>query len=278
MNPSEGRTRTNTDKHGQTRTSKHVSIRVRPCLSVSVRVRPHAGFTLAELLVATTLLAIVMTAVYTAFGSTLRAWRLGEANLHTFQDARTALSIMSRELNCALGGAEHLFQGKDDEFEFFTVSPPMNVAKGEGARVLWVKYRYNRTGKSLVRQEAIVEKPLPLRPPEGEKVDEGRIKLGRKHKYDLASDSVLGFKVKYYWIPPVERKPDAPPEWIEPIVLDESREDWGLPQGIQVKLTLKDINSESGKTTFTYRMSFRGPTTPYNEKKIGAIGSEGVGS
>ncbi len=246
--------------------------------SVHVRVRPCAGFTLAELLVATTLLALTMTAVYTAFGSTLRSWRLGEAHLHTFQDARTAISIMSRELNSALGGAEHLFQGKDDEFEFFTVSPPMNVEKGEGARVLWVKYRFNREAKALIRQEAIVEKPLPLAPRPGEDVDRGRIKVGRKHKYELATDSVTSFKVKYYWIPPVERKEDEPPTWIDPVVLDESREGWGLPQGIQVTLTLKDVNSESGKTAFTYRMSFRGPTTPYNEEKIGALGAEGLGS
>jgi hypothetical protein len=200
---------------------------------------------------------------------------MSESHLHTHQDARTALSIMSRELNCMIGGAEHLFQGKDDEFEFFTVGQPMYIVAGkkeerqEGARVLWVKYRYNRTGKSLVRQEALVLKPLPLRPAEGEEIDHERVKLGRKHKFDLASDNVFAFEVTYFWVPPVERKPEDPPEWIDPIELKESREGWGLPQGIKVVLTLKDPNASAGRTTFTYRNTFRGPTTPYDEKKLG---------
>ena len=231
------------------------------------------GFTLAELIVAATVLTVVMTAVYTAFGSTLRAWRLGESHVTAYQDARTALNTMSRELNCMLGGAEHLFQGKNDEVEFFTVGPPMNVEKGEGPRVLWVRYRFNRTGKSLVREEAIVLKPLPLQPPEGEEIDKTRVKLGRKYKFELIADGVRGLDFTYFWIPPHEpRKSDEPPTWLEPIQLKESREGWGLPQGIRAVLTVNDPTSESGKSIFSLRTSFRGPTTPYDEERIGAVG------
>ncbi|MCP4641108.1 MAG: prepilin-type N-terminal cleavage/methylation domain-containing protein, partial [bacterium] len=47
--------------------------------------RHNAGFTLAELLVATTLTVLVMGGVYVAFSSSIRLWRLGEANLRTYQ-------------------------------------------------------------------------------------------------------------------------------------------------------------------------------------------------
>ena len=227
------------------------------------------GFTLAELIVAATVLTLVMTSVYVAFGNTLQAWRLGESHLATYQNGRTALSVLSRELGCILGGAEHLFQGTNDEVEFFTVAPPMNVDKGEGPRVLWVHYRFNRTGKCFVREEAIVLKPLPLKMSDNDKVDRTRIKLGRKKKFELVSEGVVGLDFTYFWIPPHEQKPNEPPQWLDPIVLKESREGWGLPQGIKVDLTLKDPTSESGKTRFSLRTSFRGPTTPYNEKKIG---------
>lgn len=227
------------------------------------------GFTLAELIVAATVLTLVMTSVYVAFGNTLRAWRLGESHLATYQNGRTALSVLSRELGCMLGGAEHLFQGTHDEVEFFTVAPPMNVDKGEGSRVLWVHYRFNRTGKSFVREEAIVLKPLPLKRADDGKVDRTRVKLGRKKKFELVSEGVVGLDLTYFWIPPHQQKPNEPPQWLDPIVLKESREGWGLPQGIKVDLTLKDTTSESGKTRFSLRTSFRGPTTPYDEKKIG---------
>ena len=237
---------------------------------------PHRGFTLAELAVATTILTIVMTAVYTSFGSTLRAWRLGEAHMQTYQDTRVAMSVISRELSCIVGEAEHLFQGKDDEVEFFCVSQSMNVEKGEGGHVLWVKYRFNRDGKKLVRQEGLVERPLPLRPHGDEEVDHSRIKLTHKRTYELAAGDILDFKITYYWVPPVERKEDEPPEWVEPIELTESREGWGLPQAIKINVTVRDVNAEKGRTTFSLQHTFRGPTTPYDEKRIGASrGTEG---
>lgn len=230
------------------------------------------GFTLAELMVATTILSIVMTAVYMAFGTTLRVWRRGEANLESYQDGRTAMTVFARELGCILGGSEHLFEGKDDELEFFTVSPPMDVKKGEEARVLWVRYHYNRNEHTLVRQEAVVDKPLPLQPADGTALDKSRVKLGKKHTFDIASKNVLGFELTYYWIPPVERQQDVPPEWIEPIEMTSNRQGWGLPQGLRAVLTVRDPNAQSGKTTFPFRTAFRGPTTPYNEERMGSLG------
>lgn len=255
----------------------------------------NRGFTLIELIVATTLLTIVMTALYVGFGNMLRIWKYGEAMpstrtrdarqsdstlnegrnaMSTFQDTRNALSQLSRELGCMLGGAEHLFQGKDDEIEFFTVAPPMNVKKGEDARVLWVKYRLKGGGKrkTLIREEAVVQKPLPLRTSDDQEIDHTRIKLETKKRFELIVDDVEDLKFTYYWIPPYEQKPDEPPKWLEPIELKESREGWGLPQGIKAELTVNDQTSSSGKATFPLRVSFRGPTTPYNEKRIGALG------
>ena len=228
------------------------------------------GFTLAELIVATTVLTVVMTAVYTAFGSTIRAWRVGESQLHVYQDARTALSVMSHELGCLLGGTQHLFQGQDDEIEFFTVTPPMNVDKGEGPRVMWVQYRFNRTGHTLVRQEALVTDPLPLAPRDGDEVDHSRIKMGRKYKFEIAQN-VRDFAVTYYWIPPIKiRANEPPPQWVAPVILQRSEEGWGLPQGIRVDLTIQDDMATGEETTFSLATAFRGPTTPYNENKIGA--------
>jgi len=230
-----------------------------------------AGFTLAELIVATTILTIVMTAVYTAFGSTLQTWRQGEANLYAYQDARSAINIMAREFNSILSGSEFLFQGEDDELEFFAVTPPMDVSDGEGERLLWIRYHYDRSNDRLIRQEATVKKPLPLEMPgTAESEDPERISLGRKIKFCIA-ENVKDFEITYYWIPPVPHDLEIPPEWVEPIVKEENREGWGLPQGIKVVITLKDLNAEKGRTDFTFQTAFHGPTTPYNQELIGEL-------
>lgn len=232
---------------------------------------------MAELIVATTLLAIVMAAVYTALNSTLRIGRLGETDLNTYQDARTALAILSRELNCIVRDSEEFFVGTDNEFEFFAVVPPMAVEEGKGPRVLWVHYRYNPSTKTLFREEAVVKDALPSRRPDEETVDRSRIKLGRKRKFEFVTD-VLGFDVSYYWIPPesdeekARRKNDEPPVPITPFVLKESRDGWGRPQGVRVRLTLQDPNAESGRAAFENLVTFRTPPGRCSEKQFARIG------
>jgi prepilin-type N-terminal cleavage/methylation domain-containing protein len=230
------------------------------------------GFTLAELIVASTLITIIMTAVYTTFSSTLRVQRLGEDHLHTYQDARTALSVLQRELNCIVGGTEYLFEGESDEFAFFSVTPPLNTENGKGPQVLWIKYRYSRSDNVLVREEAVVEDALPIRREGEEELDRERVKLGRKRKFDFAT-GVLGFDVWYYWVPkPPDRPFGTPPIQVEPIVLEENRQGWGLPQGMKVAMTLEDPNSTTGEATFLATVTFHGPTWTYDEKRLGMGG------
>jgi prepilin-type N-terminal cleavage/methylation domain-containing protein len=227
------------------------------------------GFTLTELLVASVLLAVVMTGVYSAFSSTFRIWRMGENNLYTLQSARTSMSVMERELNSMLGGAQHLFEGKDDEITFITVAQPLDVDHGEGRRVLWVRYHLNRPGKKLMRTEAVVKGALPMRDPDNKPTEETRLKLGRKKKFEMAAD-VTDFEIEYYWIPRWEW-PDVkqPPPKVDPLTKDKNEQGWGVPQGVKLALTLKNPNSESGKTTFTTRITFNGPTSAYDEQRVG---------
>jgi prepilin-type N-terminal cleavage/methylation domain-containing protein len=226
------------------------------------------GFTLAELLVAASLLSIVMAAVYVAFGSTLRVWRTGESDTNQYQDARIGLNLLSRELGCLLGGSEHLFSGDAHELEFFAVTPSLDVEEGEGARLLWI--RYYLSNRKLYRQEAAVEAPLPLATMMGDKERAlGRIKLGRKRKYEIAAD-VRGFNVEYVWVPIQEdRRPTDPPIWMDPILLKRSEKGWGLPQGVTIKLALRKPDDKKNTTDFLLCKSFRCPTTTYNEELMG---------
>ncbi|MBX7256369.1 MAG: prepilin-type N-terminal cleavage/methylation domain-containing protein [Candidatus Hydrogenedentes bacterium] len=230
------------------------------------------GFTLAELLVATTIITIVMTALFTAYSSSIRLWRTGESNLRSYQDARTSLGIIRRELQNILPGAIHLLKGTSDELEFIAVVPPMDVEEGSEPRTMWIRYRIKKgSGKaadSLVREERIVESSLPPVPPKDGEIDRTVLKLGTEHQFELASD-VDSFAIRYCWLPPKDEikqeDPSLPPRPIKLIVLDELKEGSGMPQGIRIELTLvdKSVSSKAKgqKTKFTMMTAFRGPTS-----------------
>ncbi len=233
-----------------------------------------SGFTLAELIVATTIITIVMTAVYTAFSSTLRVRRMSETGMHGYQDARIALNIMKRELNCVLPGSNYLFQGDDDEFEFFAVVPPMNIELGKGPRVMWIQYRFNRSKNILERKEAALKKPLPQKKPDEDDLEHPP-DLDSKETFEFAVN-VESFDVEYYWMPEPEREKDEPPQYIEPVILKENPLGWGLPRAVKVSLKITDPHGETRErrrdepeTTFNQMVAFQIQTDKYDPERLG---------
>lgn len=240
-----------------------------------LRNRPrNEGFTLAELLVASTILAVVLGTVYTAFSSSVNLWKIGEANVRAYQDARTSLDILTRELQNMVPGAAHLFAGSKDEFEFYAVTRPMNVEDGAEPRVLWIKYRVKPNpkgeGKLLVREERPVESALPSKPPRDGELDTTIIKLGGESQFELAT-GVRKFELHYYWLEPRAKAEVAgaaqPAKFV---VRDEHPEKSGIPQGIRIELTLIDPNSEKGETRFSTYAVMHGPTTALKEGSLDA--------
>ena len=61
-----------------------------------------SGFTLTEILVAVTILAITVAAIYTSFKGGLTSWTKGTIRMERYQNARAALEMMSREISAAI--------------------------------------------------------------------------------------------------------------------------------------------------------------------------------
>jgi hypothetical protein len=208
------------------------------------------------LLVATTILTFVMTGVYLLFNNTVRLWRTLEQDFDSHQDARTSLSIFSREWDNAVWQAGYLMEGSDDELSFITVAEPMDVEEGEGRHMMQVRYYYNRSGGELIREERLVELSLPKWPQGGKsRFDAGRLKLGRRQRYTIASN-VSEFKISYYWTPaPDPGKIDQPPEWVNHYIVAKHEQGWGLPQGIEVALTMVDPEDPKEEVAIHYRQA-----------------------
>lgn len=200
----------------------------------------QGGFTLMELLVATVLLSLVMSSVYSLTHSSLRTWRGVEGGVELHFDARSFFTLFSHEYNCIVGRAEHLFEGDNKSITMFIIAQPMDLEEGEGNRLMRVIYSYNRSKKTIEREEALVTSALPKRLPKDEVLDRSRIKLKRRFKTTVATN-VSRFELTYIWVPQsASLNPDMPPEPEPPIYKKESRERWGLPQGVRLEVEMKD--------------------------------------
>ncbi len=230
------------------------------------RRQKHSGFTLAELLIASTLLSIVMASVYTLFHSAVGSWRAVERDFDAYLDARSAINLISREVNNIVWQAGHLFEGEDDEFTMFTAVEPMNVEEAEGRHLLRIRYYHNKSKKTLVREEALVEMALPNEPPKGFELDRARIKVKKEEKFVVASN-VRDFQIRYLWTPiPERRNPNDPPVPIEHIIVDKHRERLGLPQGIELKLVFTDPRYKKTDLTVRTRLAMHVPNRRYTKK------------
>jgi prepilin-type N-terminal cleavage/methylation domain-containing protein len=230
--------------------------------------RSPDGFTLVELLVATTLLCIVMASVYTLTHSSLRTWHLAEGGFDAHLEARNVMTLFNHEYNNIAGRAGHLFEGEEKEICMFVISQPMNLKEGEGRRLMRVIYSYNRNKHTIEREEALVETALPKRPPDGKELDRARIKLARDFKTTVA-ENVVDFKITYIWAPlPESQNPDEPPV-PEPLIYRERhRQLWGLPQAVSIELQIEnpDVNDQNYILSTAFPM--RAPTVRMRRQQL----------
>lgn len=103
-----------------------------------MRRRPSPGFTLVELVLALSIVAIMVTILFGGLRVGLRAWQRGEARASTLQHSRS----MTQLLEEALGGVYPYmglteqgtvtpviyFKGEADRVYFVTVSPPIPLS------------------------------------------------------------------------------------------------------------------------------------------------------
>jgi prepilin-type N-terminal cleavage/methylation domain-containing protein len=233
----------------------------------STRTRSAAGFTLVELVVASTLMVLVLSGVYLTFTTAVRSWRSAELDYSTYEDARRALGLFEREIHGIPADALHLTRGTADSIEFVTLTQPLDVQTASSERLLRVTYRFagGRSGGELIREEAPVLGPLPLPPaPPGHDLPAG-LKVGARHRFVIAS-GVRSFGLEYGWAGPQSSSFPGTPPGPARIATDTSTL-YALPEVIGAALELDDPGDllNRGRSVFRTRITFRGPTSPMPE-------------
>lgn len=116
----------------------------------------QAGFTLLEILLASTLLAILLTLAYSTLSSAVRTTRSGEAQIERTDEVRVTQEFLRRQLSHAMpvafeepedGGDRKVFEADDRRLRF--VGPmPGHLSRG-GLHVQWLELTSGRDGMRL---------------------------------------------------------------------------------------------------------------------------------
>ena len=203
------------------------------------------GFTLSEMLIATMLMAIVLTGAYTMFSNVLLQWRTGSENESTYTDARLIFTLLERDLGAIPSDANSVdtrafFLGEVDTLEFITVIEGMPSEDAQYPRLMLVRYYLDK--RSLVREEAALLSSLPAELSETGRFDRYLMEFDTPIE-TIVSSGVKEWYLNYNWTPVDEESAIGS-------MFSSRSVEYGLPNRVDVSVQLLD-KSQTGTLTST---------------------------
>jgi type II secretion system protein J len=218
--------------------------------------RTHNGFTLLEVMLAVTILAIVVTAVYGIWSVSLQAWRRGEDAAAMFQRQRIVFESLSELTKSAVffdsNPGVYRMYGRHDETEgdlisFVTASdallPPSEMAIAGMRRVtIWLaKDQLDRPVLAIANAPALEIEDAPVLP-----------------SHVLSTD-VSGFSVRYWHA--------STSEW-----RDDWQEEDTMPDAIEFTVTFGGTGDRNPPVVVTRAVEF--PIAQYANQHLGQTGNQ----
>ena len=198
-----------------------------------------AGFTLLELIISLTIIAIIAMMVQNGFRLSVRAWEKGESAIEDQQRYRYVLELIQRQLASSLPHASSnkvktdsdvVFKGDDASLEFVS---RMSLVPGESSGMIRVRYRVetedDRKSVSFAESDLVDRLRASSQDEPGE--EDWHILLSDIH--DFAFDYLAG-------LPPEDAWDDASfweSSW------GESEEQEGLPLALRVRFQANEESS-----------------------------------
>jgi type II secretion system protein J len=219
-----------------------------------MRRRAYNGFTLLEVMLAVTIFAIVITAVYGIWSVSLQAWRRGENAAAMFQRQRIVLESLSELTKSAVyfGSNPSMYHlsGRHDEnagdlISFVTASdallPPSEMSIAGMRRVtIWLaKDQLDRPVLAIANAPALEIEDAPPLP-----------------SHVLSTD-VSGFSVRYWHA--------SMSEW-----RDDWQEDNSIPDAIEFTVTFGGTGDGEPPMAVTRSIEF--PIAQYANEHVGQVG------
>ncbi len=201
----------------------------------------RAGFTLIELLLAVTIFSIVASVIYSSFRLGIASYRRIEENLSRQQSIRSAMNILTNDLQNAFLFKTIPFKGEQERIEFAGLIKANNSREKTVGKICYFysnPSRQRATG-ALMRQEV--------------EFFQAQQNSGKQYaqqftgkSQELLSD-VMSLTINYCY---KESEEDTAVQWVPEWIPEEK-----IPKGVRIELILKDDNSPDGKVTLTKRIS-----------------------
>ncbi len=125
------------------------------------RANSTRGFTLIEVLLAVTIMAVIATGIYTTFAQGLRLWRRA-IEIKPDIESNLIFEKAAADLKNLFPGKKPPFKGEQNALEFLTYSP-QDLTDEDGHRIkqpVFVRYLYDASAGTLMRSEESLRRQL----------------------------------------------------------------------------------------------------------------------
>lgn len=140
-----------------------------------------SGFTLLELLISITLMAVIVVILSMAVRAGLRAWEKGREVNDTLMRESSIENLLARQLKVAIRTSSQdlrdfsMFKGNNTEITFVTTYVPLGSQMGG---IFWVIYRYDPETNELIYAQRLITRREELNDPPPEQFNEDSINKG----------------------------------------------------------------------------------------------------
>lgn len=179
------------------------------------------AFTLVELLIAATIMAMIGLAILSTFAGGLKIYRRIQSYQDTQQDALISLEKMERDLRNALNFSKINFAGDAKKISFAGLIKIVDSDGNQNTALGKISYYFDGVKDVLIKEEQDYPKAVS---------EKGQRRGNRK---ELASIDEIKFSYFYF------NSETNKCEWKESWGLDERLEEKKLPLGVKVELMLK---------------------------------------
>ena len=133
-----------------------------------------SGFTLLELLISVTLIAVLVLILSMAVRTGLRAYSRGEKINKRLIVVSSIEGLLGRQLRAVVADGSDLkdfseFNGKENEISFVTTHVPLGSQAGGLFRVV---YRFDEKRKKLIYAQKVITRPEDLKEPLPDNIDQ----------------------------------------------------------------------------------------------------------